>query len=901
MESGTRLGPYEIIEQIGAGGMGEVYRARDAMLDRDVAIKVLPVEIAADGERLARFEREAKLLASLNHPNIATIHGFDESDGVRFIAMELVEGVSLAERLKRGALPTTEALVICTQIAKALDAAHLAGVVHRDLKPANVLLGADGDVRLVDFGIAREVPASPAEITAMPTTDGELTHAGELVGTVPYMSPEQVRGEEVDARSDVWALGCTLYECLVGVSPFARATAPETTAAILIEEPDWSRLPTGLPSADLRLLTRMLEKDPRERLRSAGDAGFEMRSSLDGSPSAMDSSTPTGPVAAGGAGASERVQRLTPIAGAALVALVLVAAYVVLGPRDASERAAVAPPRETPFLIGEAIQDHPAWSPSGSSVAYASDEAGNPDIWITDATGSTKNNLTAEFAGIDDFPAWSPDGTRIAFYSEREGPGIYVMSNIGGRKLKVAQVSAGVHYTFSLRWAASGDLVYTDFDETGSKQVYSASGTGGASQCLTCLLDDAEGQDGDLSPDADLLVYTSGETGPRATLFLGDLRTGEVTVVAEGVDRPRWTGDGSQVVFISARDGMADLWERTIDRSAGRPVGSARRISSGLDLTDFALHAATGKALTVKARTTSHIWRFPVSEQVISSVQGGEQLTFGDVRDRRPRWLPDGAGIVFESDRRGPLDVWMLRLDGQAPVQLTSGNSMDYRPRPSPRGDWIVFDHIGDELDSLYVMRPDGSDVHPLLPAAENIYSRACCAAWSPDGSSLVADVGRRGERLADMVLGIASFDPGTGTVAGFDLHDLPGSAEEYARWSPDGRFIAYESNTEGHWDLWIVSADGTGPHRLSDDLGSERSAVWSKDGSALYYVRDRRETWRIPMGENGRALGPAVPWLQLGSRAVPALDSLDFDQTSALLAIMNRAADIWLVEFDPG
>ncbi len=275
---GRHVAAYQIMAFLGAGGMGEVYKARDTKLARDVAIKILPRAFTGDPERLARFQREARLLASLNHPNIATIHGIEDIDGVSAIVMELVDGPTLAERLAKGPLPIKEALSMTTQIADALDAAHEKGIVHRDLKPANIKIAANGTVKLLDFGLAKLVTdGSSADLTQSPTVTVDSTREGLILGTAAYMSPEQARGQAVDKRTDIWAFGCVVFEALTGTAAFAAETLSETIARILERDPDWERVAAAIPAYFYRLLQRCLEKDPTERLRDIGDARFELQ------------------------------------------------------------------------------------------------------------------------------------------------------------------------------------------------------------------------------------------------------------------------------------------------------------------------------------------------------------------------------------------------------------------------------------------------------------------------------------------------------------------------------------------------------------------------------------------------------------------------------------------------
>ena len=410
MEPGTRLGHYEIVSPLGAGGMGEVYRTRDTTLDREVAIKVLPEDFASDPARLARFEREAKLLASLNHPNIATIHGFDASGGVRFIAMELVEGDSLAERIAAtGRIEVDEALQIARRIALALEAAHEAGVIHRDLKPANVQVASDGKgtVKVLDFGLAKahDMEGKPSSESSQSPTMMAATQAGVILGTAPYMSPEQARGVAVDRRSDIWAFGCVLYEMLTGTRAFDGDTVSDTMAAVLKEEPDWKSVAGVAPRAVLRLLRRCLAKDPRQRLHRIADARIELDEAI-ASPEESAESMVEGDlegvvVGALGIEKASPAERVAWLAGGAVAgtALIFLALWIVgQGEPPTSSR------QLTLSFPNVAGVSWPALSPSGDHVAFVGEER----LWVR-----RLDELTArELDGTDraSNPFWSPDG-----------------------------------------------------------------------------------------------------------------------------------------------------------------------------------------------------------------------------------------------------------------------------------------------------------------------------------------------------------------------------------------------------------------------------------------------------------------------------------------------------------
>ena len=428
MLTGRRLGVYHVQERIGAGGMGEVYRARDTRLGRDVAIKILPAVFTSDPERLARFEREARVLASLNHPNIATIHGVEEGDGVQALVMELVDGETLAERIARGPLRVADALAIATQIADALEAAHEKGIVHRDLKPANIKITPAGTVKVLDFGLAKaaEGDAASPDLTQSPTISAIGTRAGVILGTAAYMSPEQARGLAVDKRTDIWAFGCVLYEMLTGRAAFAGATITDTIAAILEREPDWTRVASA--SAPLRrLLRRCLEKDSRHRLRDIADARLDLQEAAGSSPER------TTPIADGRQGwriATRLAAVVCVLAAGAVLGWVLRSrAAIAPTTADAADSSTVL----APITTDEGLTADPSLSTDGALLAYASDRAGRSDldIWIQTTAGGRPIQVTSE--PVDERePALSPDGSRLAFRSERDGGGIYIVPAFGG-------------------------------------------------------------------------------------------------------------------------------------------------------------------------------------------------------------------------------------------------------------------------------------------------------------------------------------------------------------------------------------------------------------------------------------------------------------------------------------
>jgi hypothetical protein len=429
-----QLGSYTIVAPLGVGGMGEVYRAHDSKLGRDVAIKILPEHFTSDPERRSRFAREARLLATLNHPNIAAIYGLEESNGVTAIVLELVDGMTLADRIARGPLRLSQAVTIARQIVDALEAAHNQGIVHRDLKPANIILQGTTDIsttdiraKVLDFGLAK---SSARLLDEDPTISIGDTAVGRIVGTPAYMSPEQARGLAVDARTDVWAFGCVLYEMIVGRPAFRRATTSDTIAKILEHDPDWQALPESTPASIRRLLTRCLEKDPKRRLHAIADANFELDEALvESKPGVIVKAAPP----------QRRIGRWAIAAG--IVAVAVAASAWKLWTNRATDLPA---PRVMPLTSYQGIEMSPTFSPDGKQVAFSWDgeKGDNEDIYVVMVGADNPLPITKDPAR-DVSAAWKPDGSQIAFARMESGrAAIYLVSPLGGSERKLTDFSA---------------------------------------------------------------------------------------------------------------------------------------------------------------------------------------------------------------------------------------------------------------------------------------------------------------------------------------------------------------------------------------------------------------------------------------------------------------------------
>ena len=526
-----RIGSYRILELLGEGGMGQVYLAEDTSLERKVALKFLPQEMQADETARKRFQREAKSAAALDHPFICNIHEISEVQGKSFIAMEYVQGVTLKDKIAEGPLPLKNALQTAIEIAEAIEEAHNHNIVHRDLKPSNIMITPGGHVKVMDFGLAKRVVSDQAgsEENQLST----LTKEGSLLGTVPYMSPEQVKGEEVDTRSDIFSFGIILYEMLSAVHPFLKPEAMETACAILKDDPP-SLIRHVEKTSQLmeRTVQKMLAKEPSERYQDIHEVATNFRRLNDGFKEVW---TPS------------KTRMLLLVSTAVLVVSGVLTAYLWITREDSVPQGTKAPPLVAPFLLTEAIEKQPSWSAVGNLIAFVSDQAGNDDIWICDPSGSNALNLTADSEGADARPVWSSDGQRIAFYSEREGPGIYTMTALGADVRRRASIASGALYTLSLSWAKTGDLVYTDFDSAGAKAIYRLKEGATESECLSCDLGIERVQSGELSPSGKLLVFKNQAIGTRGSLRLAHLPSGRVETLYEGADQPHWSPGGDRI------------------------------------------------------------------------------------------------------------------------------------------------------------------------------------------------------------------------------------------------------------------------------------------------------------------------------------------------------------------
>ena len=780
--------------------MGEVYRAEDTELGREVAIKVLPEAVTADPERLARFGREAKVLASLNHPNIAGVHQVEEVGGQRLLVMELVEGEDLAERLATGPIPLDETLAIAHQVALGLEAAHERGIVHRDLKPANIKVTPDGQAKILDFGLAkaREAADTSSDTSRSPTVTARMTGAGVILGTAAYMSPEQARGQKVDKRADVWAFGVVLYEMLTGQRAFAGSDVSEMLASVLAREPDWTRLPADLEPLLEALLLRCLHKDPKNRVPDIGT----MRLALEG---AFETAVPEVIAAA------PRVRRsgIVVLAVGALLVAGLSGGAVWLATRTG-------PPPElrlditTPLHEGQGVSI--AVSPDGDRVVFQVTSEGQTQLWIRRLDEGFARPIPGTEGGY--LPFWSPDGRSLGFFAS----GSLKRVDLAAASVRVlADAGSGRGGT----WNRSGTIL---FAPTAVSSIFRIPAEGGTPTALT-QVDPASQTDHRAPrflPDGQhFLFYARGSQEGRG-VYIGGL---------DGTPPKRLLDAGAAAVYsktghlLFARDEtlLASRFDLERQSLVGEPFALVRDVNVERGLSIAALASGASGLIAYRAGSTDR-GQLTWTDRSGKTVQAVGEI---DVPMISPALGPDDRRLVVSLNVDGLWDLWLIDLERDMRTRLTSAPSIDYAPVWSPGGRRIAYSSIRDERPALYVRSLSaGEEPELLVESTGSAVTEGGYIAtdWSEDGRFLLyAHDGdlwalpQKGER-----------EPIRFTHSDFD--------ESGGRFSPDGRWIAYESRESGQPEVFLSPFPGPGERTQVSTAGGTQ-ARWRADGRELFYV----------------------------------------------------------------
>jgi eukaryotic-like serine/threonine-protein kinase len=828
LTAGTRLGPFEIIAPLGAGGMGEVYRALDTNLARQVAIKILPDSVAHDHERLVRFEREAKTLAALNHPNIAQIYGLERSDTSTAIAMELVEGLTLADRIGQGAISVEEALPIAKQIAEALEAAHEQGVIHRDLKPANIKVRSDGMVKVLDFGLAKALePASERsiDVTASPTITSPalMTGVGVLLGTAAYMSPEQAKGRAVDRRADIWALGAVLFEMLTGKRAFAGEDVADTLAFVLTKEPDWTALPTNTPASIKRLLRRCLEKDRKRRLADSADARLEIEEAL------------AAPSSAAEARQAPRLGRprvaWTAATIAAIAALALAALHFSERPPPAAAaiRFTVTPPEDM-ILAGQG-----QWlSPDGRQVAFrvaprSAPTPTGPSVRL--AVRSFHEANARILAGTDDVrnAFWSPDSRYLAFFAA----GKLQKIDITGGPAQVLCDAPVTGASSGGTWNPEGTIVFaigeSNLGGTGLFRVSSAGGTPVQITKPDAARNEVSHKQPRFLPDGrHFLFVATGSSSSKSSVLLGSLDSGSLSPVLQS-DTEAIYADRF-LLFVRDRTLLAQPFNPNRLEVSGDPVVVAQNIDVNIPGALSNVSASTTGLLAYRATSARG-----ADSQLAWFDRSGKRLgTIGDTADQTDIQLsPDGtrAAVSVLDPSRRTRDIWIYDLTRNGlRTRFTFDAGDDWSSVWSPDGRSLIFSAGRASPLDLYQKSADGSgDERKLLEGsgASNKYVRS----WSADGRFVLFHSGEGSSPMGnDLWLVSLSEDRKPRALLQTAFNELDG------RFSPDGRWVAYRSNESGRIEIYVMPFAAQGGKWQVSTAGGDQPR-WRRDGRELFYL----------------------------------------------------------------
>ncbi len=856
---GTTLHHYRIIRPLGRGGMGEVYAAEDTRLNRIVALKVLPLMTAADPERLSRFQREAKAIAALNHPNVVTIYSVEEADGVPFLTMELIEGKPLDVLIPKHGMKLAALLEFAVPLTDAVSVAHQRGIVHRDLKPSNIMVGDDRRLKVLDFGLAKLSQETVGDAAAETATIEQLTARHGVMGTASYMSPEQAEGRPVDHRSDIFSLGILLYEMATGTRPFRGESPMSILSAIIKDAPAPAvDVNPGVPLELDRVIRRCLAKDPARRYQSAVD----LRNDL-------EDLTHAHPAERRAFGARRVTQGLVAV----VILAVAVTATLVLSRRGRDDRGPSATFTTLTSMPGR--EWFPSLSPDGKWVVYGAEMEGNFDIFLQSVSGSNPVNLTKDSVADDDMPAFSPDGEHIAFRSSREGGGIFVMGRTGEAVRRVTRSG------FNPAWSPDGtDLAFTSGpmdinpqNSEGVSELWVVGAAGGEPRRIFA----GDATQPSWSPHRRRIAFMMrGGTNRHTDIWTIPPTGGEPTRLMDDAPidwNPIWAPDAKHMYFVSDRSGTMNLWRLAIDEESGKARGEPEPIVTPAPFLAHATISADGAHIAYSSvLRTTNIQRLAL-DQSATPLGDPVWVTTGSRLWSNPDPSPDGRFVVYYSSAQPVGHLYISRADGTGQRQLTGDAALDRLPHWSPDSHWISFFSNRLERLQIWKIRPDGSDLQQITDGAEE----TAYSAWSPDASRLAAtsprNISHQGTYIVDPRQRWSEQRPVT-------LPPVPDSPYALApnSWSPDGQrlvgftgptspslgVVIYTLKTQtyerlttfGEWPVWmpdsrrVLMGDGGKQFWLLDTQTKQTKVIYSggrdvlgpprltADGRTAYYSR---------------------------------------------------------------
>ncbi len=894
---GQTIGHYRILDKLGAGGMGEVFRAEDLTLKRHVALKVLPSDVSGSQEKLERFRREAETLAALDHPNIVTLYSIEQANSQYFLTMQLVEGKLLSDLIPREGLSVGQVLRIGISLTEALRAAHEKGVIHRDLKPSNVMIDHDGRLKVLDFGLAKLRRPDLDGDSSLIATEA-MTKEGMVLGTIPYMSPEQIQGEPVDQRTDIFSFGIMLHEMLCGQRPFQAKNTAALMSSMLRDPPILiSEIRPDLPEKLVLTLQKCLEKDPLLRYQSADQIWLELKevqNAQEGTASAeieaavervlakvpseqvvATPSEPNGETATDSPSGPQIGRSRRWLTNLAIVGGLIAAGYYLFLDRSHDAPPVAHPPAQLShkqLTSQPGTEQYPSLSPDGQWIVYSGEGPAHQDIFLQSVSGKNPFNLTKDSGADNKQPVFSPDGEQIAFYSSREGGGIFVMGRTGEAVRRITRRG------FNPGWSPDGTQLVVASESVDLNPL------NWDGRSTIWWVDVASGED--QPPLADAVQPTWSPGGQRIAYVarIGDpTRMDIASIPADGGSpvavtkdeftewSPEWSPDGKYLYFASDRSGSMNLWRIAVDENSGQALGEAEPLTTPATyLAHPSISSSGGKIAYSSVLMTQNIQRIeidPLNETVDDQTHW---ITSGSTLWSSVEPSPDGEWVAFYSRARPEGDLYVARTDGTGLRQLTTGPAIDRVPRWSPDGEWIAF--FSDRSGSLQLWRihPDGSRLQQLTDHPNN----ASLAAWSPDGSQIavVSGLGPGSQTVlfepgrpwsdqtpktlppldgVNQFLVVTSWSPDGAMLAGqigypgngvmvysfeTDTYQQLTDFGEWPIWLPDSRRLMFVS---GGKDFYIVGLDDQEPHKIfsvsRDVIGPPRL---SRDGRHVFFTR---------------------------------------------------------------
>lgn len=888
---GARVGRYRLVSVIGKGGMGEVFRAEDTVLGRVVAVKVLPAEMVATPERRLRFEQEARLTASLSHPNVVQVHDVGEAEGIPYVVQEFVDGESLEDVVGRGTPPPGLVVSWCAQAAEGLAAAHAAGILHRDVKPGNLLLGKDGRVRIVDFGLATLDPARSGQ------SRPGLTVEGIVLGTPHYMSPEQAAGKKLDGRTDVFSLGVVLYELLTGARPFEGDSAIDVLHAIVhTPYPPAGEGPGAVPAVVAEVVDRALQKKPEDRYASAQEMAEALdrlleTADLPGTPPRRRSLSPTGSFPPVG-GVDSRTQRietgrpprlplLLAAGGAVLVLAVLVGLFVARQGGEGDGRSTAEPPRPVQVTTWTGLDVFPAFTPDGGSLVYSSNQSGKFEIYRRPLSpGGREMALTSD--GLENLqPAVSPDGATVAYHSKKRG-GIWLVPATGGAPRQLSSFGSRPTYTpdgalVVFETDPVVDLSASAYGALPPSVLWTVPSAGGRPTPLTEAGRPAGGHGAPhVSPDGEWVAF-SVYSRDRAAIWGLSLKTRQLVELSGGKGwrlDPVWGRGGDEIYYGGVSEAhTSGLYRRRFDAKKGQPAGDEEELANfGSWRSKHLALSPDGRSLAYSSlQMSSNLWLRTLDPATAMPVGEPVRLTQESGRNSRPAFSPDGRTIAFTKWRLGSTqDVWTVDVDGKNPVQRTTDPADDDFPEWMPDGKRLAF--VSRRTGTFAFFTVD------LETGKETLLSDP-----GPDTDFL--RLSRDGKRYSyHSSRGGRTFNVFVGEVGGGPARQITFDAEmaAFANWSPDGKLLAIEVKRGEHVQIGVVPSDGGPVEVLTSEPGQAWPYSFSPDGDKIAFVALRDGIWNaywvsrstkkiVKLSDNDRisAYLRYVEWSPDGSRVV--------------------------------